>query len=356
MVSIFLGLILAMFSLAVTARKSLSTLVDDCKFTIDKRTYDLCPMFNRSKSSYEWRTAIESQTPPTVTKVVYRIALKGALKRNETLPDEDQCPKDTWVCMTSFNRRPKHKSEAPRIIQLVPVAGNLRNDTNHSAKSSTVNLTAQHGRGRNGADILEVYLHGGSYVGKRQKARIQFLCDHDVREPSGPSFAWSWNGTHAFTWSTRYACGKSVAVPSPAPDDGDDESDPPPQDDDDESDPPVNDENDLLGFLPVQKQFTFIILTASGVLMTAYLMYLPPYRLRRWVRAHLVKSQKPQLPFRVAEGLLVRWAEEDLGIQGEEDFMVNGREDYYNLDEEIPLKPSPGQLSSRDMNYGSTGK
>lgn len=160
-----------------------------------------------------------------------------------------------------------------------------------------------------------------------------------------------------------------VKDPSPPPDDGDNESDPPPDDGDDESDPPPddddvsdipeNDENDFMGFSPTQRQFTFIILTLSGVLVTAYLMYLPPLRLRRWVKSHFVKSRKSQLPFRVAEDLLVRWSEEDMGIQGEEDFMVNGRDDrddYYNLDEQIPLKPSPSKFSNGEMDYGSARK
>jgi hypothetical protein len=91
--------------------------------------------------------------------------------------------------------------------------------------------------------------------------------------------------------------------------------------------------------------------------MTGYLLYVPPHRLRRWVKARLVRSRQSQLPFRVGESLLIRWAEEDLGIQGEEDFMVNAREDYYNdLDEQIPLKPSPTKFSTGEMDYGSARK
>jgi hypothetical protein len=87
------------------------------------------------------------------------------------------------------------------------------------------------------------------------------------------------------------------------------------------------------------------------VFMIAYLIYLPQRRLKRRV-ALLVKTRRSQLPSRVAESLLVRWAEEDMGIEGEQDFMVNDRQDL-DLDEQIPLKPSPGRLSSPSMNYGS---
>ena len=60
--------------------------------------------------------------------------------------------------------------------------------------------------------------------------------------------------------------------------------------------------------------------------------------------------------FRVGEGKLVRWAQEDMEILAdEEDFMVNananGDEDLGLIDEYIPLKPSPRKNFM--PNYGS---
>ncbi|PSS08914.1 hypothetical protein PHLCEN_2v3404 [Hermanssonia centrifuga] len=56
-----------------------------------------------------------------------------------------------------------------------------------------------------------------------------------------------------------------------------------------------------------------------------------------------VKKHPSLLKFRVGEGVLIRWASEDLELEnGEEDLMVNGANASYGDDEEqIPLKPSP---------------
>lgn len=82
-------------------------------------------------------------------------------------------------------------------------------------------------------------------------------------------------------------------------------------------------------------------------------MYLPPKRLKEWVTSHLDKSGGSKLPFRVGENTLLRWAEEDMGVGDEEDVMVNDHEDY-DLDEQIPLKPSPGRFSSKLRDYGAS--
>lgn len=83
-----LALVLTAFSLAAAARKSLSTVVNDCSFTLGGKEYDLCPLFNRENE--EWLVEVETETPPTITKNTYRLALGGSLKRDGTLPDHEQ--------------------------------------------------------------------------------------------------------------------------------------------------------------------------------------------------------------------------------------------------------------------------
>lgn len=78
-----------------------------------------------------------------------------------------------------------------------------------------------------------------------------------------------------------------------------------------------------------------------------YLIRYPPSQLKR-----LVGITAKKLPFRVREGILVRWAEEALFINDEEDVMVNYEEEH-DSDEYIPLKLSPTRLSARFMDYGS---
>jgi hypothetical protein len=80
-------------------------------------------------------------------------------------------------------------------------------------------------------------------------------------------------------------------------------------------------------------------------MILGYLFYSPPPIIRQFVSLHV----KP-IRFRVGEGRLVRWAQEDMEfLEGEVDFMVNGDMD----DEQIPLKPSP-RLSRSFANYGTT--
>lgn len=83
------------------------------------------------------------------------------------------------------------------------------------------------------------------------------------------------------------------------------------------------------------------------VLGLGYLVRYPPPNVKRWVGVTVRK-----LPFRVGEGVLVRWAEEAMFINDEEDVMVNYEEEY-DSNERIPLKPSPIRLSARYMDYGS---
>ena len=112
------------------------------------------------------------------------------------------------------NRRPRHEDEEPRVLQVIPVAGamSLPNATRYHPG---VNVTVQTTPSRTNADgtffpiprmiprslcgflvsVLHVRLHGGYYMGARQKADFQFLCDRDVEEVSAslpsdpPTFA-----------------------------------------------------------------------------------------------------------------------------------------------------------------------
>ncbi len=72
------------------------------------------------------------------------------------------------------------------------------------------------------------------------------------------------------------------------------------------------------------------------------MLYSPPRSVRRRFQSY-VKKHPSLLKFRVGEGVLIRWASEDLELEnGEEDLMVNGANASYGDDEEqIPLKPSP---------------
>ena len=75
--------------------------------------------------------------------------------------------------------------------------------------------------------------------------------------------------------------------------------------------------------------------------MLAYLIYSPPRPLRRRVQQYL-KAHPALLRFRVGEGVLVRWAHEEVLLDNLEGDVVEGDDvNWAREEEQIPLKPSP---------------
>ncbi|EIW55777.1 uncharacterized protein TRAVEDRAFT_30502 [Trametes versicolor FP-101664 SS1] len=341
--------------------RRLESLTKQCKFTLGGQQFDLCPVLEGNEGG--WTTEIERKTPPTVTKTSYQIALQGPLAKDKNATKYDQCPPGTWICQIVTNRRPLFPDEEPRVLQTVPVAGamNLPNVTRYHPG---VNITAQLAPGRQEDakhDVLHVRLHGGYYVYGPQKADLQFICDHGVDEPTKPSYAWSWNGTHTFNWRTKHACGKQLSPPartgtvtaspgpkptSGAPTDSEPAEDAPPDDNEgvpDKSEQDLADKHPLLGRASRQ---TLVLLLSSftAVLALVYVAWFPPARVRQAV-SRFMKAHPRLARFRVGERVLMRWAYEDLEMEdgygygeGEEDVMVNYAPE---VEEGIPLKPSP---------------
>ncbi|TFK98533.1 hypothetical protein BDV98DRAFT_206981 [Pterulicium gracile] len=135
----------------------------------------------------------------------------GGLKRDGTLPMELQCPENTWICLTVTNTRPSHPSEPTRVLQVVPVAGDLHLDPRHCRvdptsrlELETANCSSQEGASaqlEEGPSALVVNLHGGFYTLHLQKAQFKFICDPNSKSTTvtTPELAWTFNGTRAFT-------------------------------------------------------------------------------------------------------------------------------------------------------------
>ena len=99
-------------------------------------------------------------------------------------------------------------------------------------------------------------------------------------------------------------------------------------------------------------------LSRVAVFAVAYLIYSPPRPLRRRVQQFL-KAHPALLRFRVGEGVLVRWAHEDVLLEDIEDeaTVVHGDDAHFvNEEEQIPLKPSPHRTRTGHATYGSTAK
>ncbi|TFY79320.1 hypothetical protein EWM64_g4692 [Hericium alpestre] len=194
-------------ALAVAADvKTLKSLVEECRFSINDYRFDLCPLFESAEALKQIITS-QAVTPPTVTKIVYQLSLNGPLSRSEKLPDHEQCPDGTWFCMTTINRRTEpYESEDPRILQVVPIVFDAPDSSAASSEGFGVVAGLGKSDGKTHPTLL-VRLTGGQYVNKPQRALLVFRCNHKSEEPTQPTYSWSWNGTHAFDWTTKYACG-----------------------------------------------------------------------------------------------------------------------------------------------------
>lgn len=247
-------------------------------------------------------------------------------------------------------------------MQVIPVAGALApSDRRHDyypGLNWTLELAKDRGNPDAKHDLLRVRLHGGYYVRQHQRADLYFVCDHQAEEPTQPTAAWTWGGTHAFTWKTKYACGRTMNAPEPEP-----EPQPPmprPADGDTPSaDPPAGDDEqefidpDMMGRRTRQSMMTIFASTAFLVAVVVYIVYFPPRRFRQFVTSYM-KAHPTLMRARVGEHVLVRWADEDFVLEGgEEDTMVNADELFDAMDEQIPLKPSPRRTSLNPMNYGT---
>ncbi|KAI0067028.1 hypothetical protein BV25DRAFT_1878067 [Artomyces pyxidatus] len=328
-------LIAAAAAAADHPHKHLKTLADDCRFALADRKFDLCPLFTGQRLA-QWSVHYTQQTPPSVTTTLYQFSLAGPLKRNASLPDDEQCAEGTWVCMKTINRRPQRSQEPPRVTQLIPVVAQFEDASLASAAGrEDFGIYAQFGyvRGDQSAPLW-LSMSGGYYVDKPQRLLFNLMCAPDNQEPT---YGWSWNGTHTFDWKTRHACANVRATPSPYPPT-------PPDDPAPVIDAPPADE--LITPPPVSPRMTaravttILFCTIAALFGVAYVTLHPP----EFVRSFRIR----RLRTRVSADKLLRWADEDLALMevGEEDEMVNAHVD----NEQIPLKPSP-KLGF--ANYGS---
>jgi len=207
----------AILAIFLLARITL-TLADDnsprCTFNLGSLKYDLCSIVKAASPIHVYHS---DPTPPTRTTLSYAISLTGPIKRNESLPAYEQCPEGTWVCMKMYNFRPEKENEAPRLVQLVPVASSAFIPSANSAgvlaeddppKHNHLNISAALGRQPSSEKHppLEITLHGGMYVNAPQKAVLSFWCDESISEVSKPAVEWHFGGVHVFSWRTKYAC------------------------------------------------------------------------------------------------------------------------------------------------------
>ncbi|CAA7268612.1 unnamed protein product [Cyclocybe aegerita] len=178
-----------------------------------QHVYHLCPILSwlpyDSKSKKKIQIVNYEETAPTRTRYVYDIALlgSGGLERDRTLPASLQCPEGTMICLTVINTRPEHPSEPSRILQVVPVAS----EAEDIPEASLISFNSS-----SGGHQLQLTFHGGQYLNRRQRALFYFNCQSSEPDVSTPTFLWSFNGTHSFSWSTKHACPSTSETHTPS--------------------------------------------------------------------------------------------------------------------------------------------
>lgn len=367
----------AFFSLAAgaaakeRARVAVDSLADGCKidFADAQISFDLCPLF-QGHGHLSGAKTVEEDTPPSVTTTVLRWNFDGALERNQSVADEDQCPPGTWICKTISHRYPS--KDVTLMTQVVPIAGELSASESGVPEDTHVDIEASLQDPWNRHDALYIDVYGGYYRGAAQHALFDFRCNTTASEPTSPVFSGSWSNTHMFRWDTRHACATGPGVYREKSDEqkeGDkpsEETDPVPSFDDDKP--------KLSHYRPWILRFAWFTVGAIVVGLVYAVrtgrvsVKVPPQSILRQVprllgRWHPLAALFRRFTFRVGEETLVRWAREEedgayIGLdsvegptdskwkRGASIFAVDDEEDEQGRfvgddDESIPLHPSP---------------
>ncbi|KAJ7188242.1 autophagy-related protein 27 [Mycena filopes] len=180
-----LTLLLLLLSCSLPAA-ALEEPFENCRFQTNGLKYDL------SSFSGEHTATRERDTPPTREVDSVRLSLCSDLQQQEGVPDPDQCPAGTRVCLTKIN----HKDGSDRVVSVIPIAQTSNLNPSYTPRSSP-----------KGVSLL---LHGGVYphpinaTDAQQSVIITLLCDTTKGEPSFISY----NGEKLeLEWAGPAGCG-----------------------------------------------------------------------------------------------------------------------------------------------------
>ncbi|KAF8587608.1 hypothetical protein K439DRAFT_1658951 [Ramaria rubella] len=321
-----------------------------CRFDLPPYTYDLCPLLiapdfslSATLSSRHMHLHKDTETPPTLTTHAYDIDLGGeGLENDPTLPAAEQvipfdpgevllaCPNGTWICLKISNSRPTHPSEPRRILQIIPVAGNIMDSSTSDSTFSgdaqsphiySVNATARlFQREETGETVLpfvEITLNGGLYRSRPQRAVMFLRCDSSVSEPSEPTpdlfkhdisypnplFGssedprLSQTDTHRFMWSTKYACPIKTKSQPPTPEQTKQPSEMPQEEDNVAPEVPLTDDG---GMRPITKGGAAGMIVGSLFGLSVLWYGIHVIRVQRRKRHYASVSREPESPVQVS--------------------------------------------------------
>ncbi|KAJ7783199.1 autophagy-related protein 27 [Mycena metata] len=159
---------------------------ENCRFQANGLKYDLDLLKG------EHTVTQQRETPPTREVYSVRLSLCSDLEEEKDVPNADQCPAGTRVCLTKINQ----KEGSDRIVSVIPIA-----------QTSTLNPTFTPRLSPNGISLL---LHGAKYphpinaTDAQQSVVITLLCDTNQGELKFNSY----NGEQLeLEWSSPAGCG-----------------------------------------------------------------------------------------------------------------------------------------------------
>jgi len=310
-----------------------------CRFVAQGRTYDLCPLaaLERVVEVNQYNKIRMANDGKGKGKAIagreYRVTLGGMLRAEES--DPESCPDGTWVCS---------KERVSTHTRITPIMRSSEEE------SSVIYVTNFVGDGRE----FDLRLRSG-----KMGARIVLTCDNEeelgYEDDSG--------GLLVLRWHTRHACPMEFSEGITVTEAEDEQQAP---DGEEQIDSPEEDLRE--GDLPVggvSKRWLGVVVLLVGCTLTISSVLISSPRARHYAFTHLQAAGYSLLPiltnikqltkpvskhfphFRGGENRLVRWAQEDMALNGDEDFMVNGSgtehgwSDLGEMGEYVPLKASP---------------
>lgn len=173
---------------------------DDRPFDCHIRTGDLD--YDLTLLAGEKTVSRRRETPPTSMTDTVRFDLCADLKPQDGVPESDQCPSGTRVCLTKTN----HRDGSDRIISVIPLV-----------QTSTINPTYDSISPSNSPKGLSLVLHGSSYPSAdsgstTQSLNLTLLCSTTTSEPTFVSY----DGAELkMEWSAPSGCSMAPSEDDP---------------------------------------------------------------------------------------------------------------------------------------------
>ncbi|KAL1410892.1 type II membrane protein [Vanrija albida] len=150
--------------------------------------YDLSKLGSRRQASRE------TDSPPTKNEARVQLDICGLLGKAGGVPDEDQCPENTRVCLTLHNHK-ESAGDKDRVTGVIPLWTDQTLDSD----------IRTYKQGRDGDGGVQIKVKAPDYAGTPQALTLTLKCDPSATDPN-PTFDSYTDGELKLSWSTPDAC------------------------------------------------------------------------------------------------------------------------------------------------------